>query len=155
MIGNINSSVAGGSIPFSHAIPRDASHAGGPNNNLFFFSKRIAVLDEKFQVIDEEVLQELTQLGVMLVDERTSHPLLFLEKAGRDEILAVLRERKQRAVFFNVFYFAFTNPAARKVVELYAHTKTAAAGIPFYMTNEFDWSGHFIEVRFPSCLFMY
>lgn len=47
--------------------------------NLFYFSKEVQVLDASNQVISEELLASLTQLGIMLCNDK-AEPILFLEK---------------------------------------------------------------------------
>lgn len=63
-------------------------------------------------MIDRETLEGLTQLGIMLVNEK-SEPILFLEKVSTDRILEVLRAHKKRSVFFNTFYFAMTREGGK------------------------------------------
>ncbi len=84
----------------------------------------------------------------MLVDERTSTPTLFLEKEPKEVILRVLKEAGEKCVYFNAFYFAMTKRAALKLLDLYAKRMTHSSNgkMPFYLTYDFDWSRHIIEV---------
>ncbi len=58
-----SSTAPSGVMHFSSALPRDVDHPSGPGNHLFFFSKKVQVLDDEGNVISQEVLQELAQLG--------------------------------------------------------------------------------------------
>jgi len=111
-------------------------------NHLFFFSKEVQVLDEKDQVADKETLDGLTQLGIMLLNDK-SEPILFLEKVSTDRILEVLRQHKKRSVFFNTFYFAMTREGGKLLQQLYS--RPASNGKPIYELNGFDWSMHVLE----------
>jgi len=98
---------------------------------------------KKENPLSESVLQSLTQLGIMLVDHNNT-PTLFLEKPTIPEVLSVLKQYGKSSVYFNAFYFAFTKPAARFLVSLYARPKKSD-GTPFFETFDFDWSTHVIE----------
>ncbi|KAL6043558.1 hypothetical protein QOT17_023831, partial [Balamuthia mandrillaris] len=141
----------------SSFLDRETGKHQNQDNGLFFFSKKVPVLNENGEPVTETILEELSQLGIMLVDPKTSYPFLFLEKIPPQQILSVLQAHKQTHIYFNVFYFLFRKQAARVLVEsfdskFYAlNSRGQRHGQPslseFFEANkiEFDWSSHFIE----------
>eukprot|EP01088_Endostelium_zonatum_P015959 TRINITY_DN4113_c0_g1_i1.p1 TRINITY_DN4113_c0_g1~~TRINITY_DN4113_c0_g1_i1.p1 ORF type:complete len:601 (-),score=113.43 TRINITY_DN4113_c0_g1_i1:41-1843(-) len=121
----------------------------GPDRHIFFFSKRVPVLDDNNKPLSQTLLVALSQLGVMLTKGNDSRPSLFLEKIPPKEIVEVLLKNNQKSIYFNAFTFAFSKECSKRLVELYGHYRLSNGKKLTEVTEkegvEFDWSTHFIE----------
>lgn len=108
--------------------------------------------DADGNLLESAVLQ-MKELGLMMVDQTLSAPIVFVEKPDRETIVRLLSSSPSKPdvgqkdrVFFNAFIFALSQKAATLMWTLFSHPPPSRL-FPslMQMPGGLDWSTHVIE----------